>query len=497
MKINKKLKNVNELNRIDVIILVTLFAISFISKLYSLGYPIMADSNYYLKGAENIYDKAGYNTDEFKTKYPPMYSLGTAIFMPFFHNPVVALKISTFVWSSLIIVVIYIFARKTGMRAPDSLIISSMVLFNPWMFYFTGILSLSESLATLLMLCAALFFYIRKNSTYLSVISGLFFSLSILTRYPMIFFAVPFGTFSLYQILKGKNVKQNIGFAMAAAIPFMLWIVPQLLTQGFGAYGSEISERSSSTFNLWNIAISIFKYLFVVYPLALLMISPFTVLGVRRIITNKHTFWILVVAGMALNLVFYSIWWGKNPSLIVRFVIPTLPLLYLLGCAEINKMKKNTKIIINCLAIILLISSTLLLNVGQVKETADKIVELPPIYTQKSMYKEDAVTWSNENLPVNSNITAFFDQVDTQINMGAYFGKMFRKDITYYMASEDKKQPGIYEGEYLDDFRGKGIYIMSELDDNLTNENLERLGIKNKPIAVEQFGNVKIYFVKS
>ena len=175
----------NRINKKDIIILLALFILAFLTKLPTINYPVMGDSASYAELTESIVYNHTYSSPVFSGSnvphdmYPPLYPLSSSIFLILSKNAILSIKLSTILWSSLAIVLVYLFSRKIKFSRFESIIASLLVLFNPWFFYFAGVQACSVGLAVFLIMLGMFMFMFRKNKICYSI-AGLSFGLAVL-----------------------------------------------------------------------------------------------------------------------------------------------------------------------------------------------------------------------------------------------------------------------------------------------------------------------------
>ena len=469
----------NKINKRDVLIILCLFILAFITKIPTISYPIMGDSKEYAELTENIVYNHTYSTPIYSGsnvphgKYPPLYPLSSSIFLILSKNVVLSLKLSTILWSSLVIVLVYLFSRKIKFNRFESTIISLLVLFNPWFFYFAGVQVYTEGLAVFLIMLGIFMFMFRKNSICYSI-AGLSFGLAVLARYPSAVFLLPFLIYCFIMILKKKNIRDNLIFALLSTLPIAVWLMRNLIALNKILPGGYMAAAATSLDKpLFYIISNLAKHLFVITPLALTILFPFAIIGIINIFKEKKLVWKLFLAGCCINYLFFSWWYFVGITVMLRFLVPTIPLLTILsikGLSSIKRINYSTKKIIMGITLIVFIFATMFLNYGFFKDKTDNIIKLRPIYTQKSYHRAQAINWINTNVPENSIIISRFDNVDLGVNINQYIPSLLRIDLEYAIIETDF-EPHI-KGYFLsyrlkenkDYLNQKEIYFISELN---------------------------------
>ncbi len=403
----------------DIYILIVLFFLAIFLKMPAWNYPIASDSNLYAELTENLGTKLEYSSpicDEGMTPHgtvPLLFPLFSVPFFLIFKSGVYAIKFSAMLWSALTILVVYLFSRALRLNRLNSLLISALVLFNPWFFYFNGIFPLSESLANFLLILGIFVYFLRRSSiSYL--FAGLIFGLAIITRFTSGFFVFLFIIFSLSELIRKKNLIKNIYFILAASLPVCLWFLRNIII-----FGGIFSERNAYSGQLlfWVKAPTMFVVYIIAFILAFSFLLPFILRGIIRAWKQKETFWLLIF-GSCIFFIFAHIILNYDPSsmfeLIIsrtRYVTPLVPILTIFAFLDFRKLRfksKNFKSIIIILCLISFIFLSAVLSYGSFKDTTDKVIPLPIIYSQRSEHRAQAIKWANENIPPNSKISIIF-----------------------------------------------------------------------------------------
>jgi len=236
-----------------------------------------------------------------------------------------------------------------------AILVSLGMLFSWVSLFFTGRI-LTDIPATFFLLLALLFFwkgYVLKEGNKFLYLFGVFFALSLLTRFQMAMFAFPFLVFILLKE-KGKVVKNKhlwITFALfiAVLLPFfvMYWthygnIFTDILGHYFGVKG--VAETGAYTERTVSTLFSYFKDLpyilttsiFVLFIIGVFIFFQDMFLGFDKIFKNEEIqkkffvfLWIIVpflVLGYITQLVEH------------RYVLATLPFLFLMASVSVTKI---------------------------------------------------------------------------------------------------------------------------------------------------------------
>lgn len=462
--------------------IILLFILAILTKLPTLEYPIAGDSNLYAELTENLGRKFEYSSpiyDNGKVPHgivPPLFPLFSVPFLFIFGKSVYAIKFSAMFWSALTILVVYLFSRALRLNRLNSFLISALVLFNPWFFYFNGVLPLSESLANFLLILGIFVYFLRRNSaSYL--LAGFIFGLAIITRLTSGFFVFLFIIFSLSELVRKKNLTKNIYFILAVSLPVCFWFLRNIIIFG-GLFPK--SGGYSGVLSFWVKS----PYMFVVYVIAVILtfsfLLPFILRGIIQAWKRKETFWLLII-GSCIFFLFIHIILNYNPSSMfqviisrTRYLTPLVPILTIFAFLDFRRLKfksKNVKTSLLILCLIIFITLSAVLSYGFFKDITDKVIPLPAIYSQRSEHRAEAIKWANENIPLNSKISIIFKEKDDGEGM----------TILGYFVKEHLDSKLIY----VDYQKQKPYFIISDLSleriTKITNLQLTEIYRTNNP----------------
>ena len=403
----------------DIYILIALFFLAIFLKMPAWNYPLAGDSNLYAELTENLGTNFTYSSpmyDKGMTPHgtvPPLFPLFSVPFFLIFKSAVYAIKFSSIFWSALTILVVYLFSRYLKLNRLESCLISALVLFNPWFFYFNGILPLSESLANFLLILGTFIYFLRKN-TISYILAGLIFGLAIITRFTSGFFVFLFIILSLSELIKKKNLIKNIYFILAASLPACLWFLRNIIIFG------KLFSKESAYSNVLSFWVKV-PYMFMVYVIAVILtfsfLMPFIINGIILAWKRKKTFWLLII-GSCIIFIFAHTIMSYNPSSMfhviisrTRYLTPLVPILTIFAFLDFKRLRlksKNVKNSLLILCLIIFITLSAVLSYGSFKDTIDKVIPLPAIYSQRSEHRAQVIEWTNENIPPNSKISIIF-----------------------------------------------------------------------------------------
>lgn len=365
MKLSKK--------QIEITIMVFLFLLAFFIRMPLFDYYLVEDSKIYSDLAKNIFEEQKYQIDgEVAAKYPPFFPIVASIFVPMLGGDG-AVKFVSILFSSLTISLLYFFLRKLKVSKELSVVISASLLFNPWFFYFTSILGLSEGLASFMVLIAfwLLFKYFKEKKEKYLYYGAVILGLGVITRIPIIGLLVPIYIYLIIDFLRVlkkrklflKKIKVAIIFFVISILPYVIWFVRNLIVnKNSDPYLDYIKQ------SLIGYPHAVFYYFIIVFPVALLLFTYYFILAAKDMIKRKKLFWIILVSGVIIHTMIsavawdlvnhiglisnpwsitgFTIHWGKIMSTLfaVRYYVTLLALMLLLSGFYMSKkmiMKNN------------------------------------------------------------------------------------------------------------------------------------------------------------
>jgi len=425
----------------DIYILMALFLLAIFLKMPAWDYPIAGDSNIYAELTENLGENFSYSSPVYDKgmiphgTVPPLFPFFSVPFFFIFKSGVYAIKFSAMFWSALAILIVYLFSRALKLNRINSLLVSALVLFNPWFFYFNGILPLSESLANFILILGIFVYFLRRSSaSYL--LAGLIFGLAIITRFAAGFFVFPFIIFSLFELIRKKDLIRNIYFILAASLPVSFWFLRSIIIFGGlfpkgGGYSGVLSFWAKTPYMLVVCVIA--------FILTFSFLLPFILRGIVYAWKQKEIFWLLIIGGGIFSFFSYVLL-TYTPSSMFQIIISRtrhmtslVPILTIFAFLNFKKLRFKSNNIKNTLLILCLISFVFLsaaLSYGSFKDTTDKVIQLPSIYSQRSEHRAEAINWANKNIPPNSKISVVFDEEGIVI-LGYFAKEQFDNQLIY------------------------------------------------------------------
>ena len=215
------------------------------------------------------------------------------------------------------------------------------------------------------------------------------------------------------------------------------------------------------------------KQLFIITPILLIVLFPFAIVGIINSFKEKKLIWKLFLAGCCINYLFFSWWYAVGITVMLKYVVLTIPLLTVLsikGLLSIKRINYSTKKIIMALTLIIFIFATMFINYGFFKDKTDNIVKIRPIYAQKSYHRTQAIDWINNNVPEDSIVISRFSDIDLKVRIDQYIPSLLRNELEYAIIENDF-EPWIKEyflsyrlKENKDYLSQKEIYFISELN---------------------------------
>ena len=457
-----------KINKNDMIILSIILVISILTKISTFYYPIGGDTVVYLNLAEEINNNLSYNLNNIEhIKFPPGWPFFLQPFLTIFGNPIVAVKIAGILVSSLIIALTYGISRKLNITQKESILISALLLFNPWFFY-----------SSLLYLGASLFFIIayknghlitksndklRKRNNLFHYLVGIFLSFSWLTRVDMLFYIIPFMIYYGWDlVINRKNIFRNILVVILTGLPFFLWTLRGILISSSVSGYDYVLKYDAN-----NILLSI-KTIFLAITFSSALLLPFMCIGMFFLIKkNNNKIWLILLSGLAIHMIFFIITDTRFEilgSLIftimrTRRLVIALPLLTIAVYLGLNYLKKYNKSLFHILKTVLLIYipitivMTLVINNGMIQERTNDVIDLGDTFTVRSYHRQQANDWINKHSATDSIVLGDFDE---QMKFW-YVGSYLRKDLSYYDLNEEN-----YSNLSINDLTSSKIYLISE-----------------------------------
>jgi hypothetical protein len=403
------------LSKKDIFFLLVIILCSLLIKFPAFSNLILAgDSVSVATLTENLHLKHSYSINAIPhLHWPPLFPLSATIFDAFINNPVVSTKIASLFFSSLTLIAIYLFCRRLKFSSLLSLITTLFVIFNPFFLYFGGgIMPLAETLSVFLFTLSLYFYYFYEKKGLL--ITGILFSLCLLTKLNNIAFIIPFLALHSYYILRKKDIKLNIGFIFVTLLPSCLWFLRNKL-MSTNLLSSEY-YRFLSYEHLIN-----FPSLFLSYFISIILLFSFLIPLILMLykqmdwISAKHKkLMFMVLSSLVLGLFMFSIMnFHYNSNLFqlsisrTRFFVSLIPVFTIFAFYQFSKRKISffkIKALYLAFVLIIMVLASILLTSGFVQHSLrEGGIELPSTYIQRSYDRSQAIDWVNDNINNNFN----------------------------------------------------------------------------------------------
>ena len=350
--IKKKLSSMikDNYDKIFIVLLIAAFIIRFLIFLKTAHQPLWWDEGDYFSTAKEW--GLGLNIgDIWYYRRGFLWALIGAVFFKFGLGEIGVRFLVMLMSTSLVALSYFIISKMFDKKT--AILVSLGVLFSWVSLFFTGRI-LTDIPATFFLLLALLFFwkgYVLKEGNKFLYLFGVFYALSLLTRFQFAMFALPFLVFIFtrekFKFIKNKHLWITVGLAFAVLLPFFVlyWthygnIFTDILSHYFG-----VSGVSSTTPNVRSVS-TIFDYfkdlpyiltksILVLFVIGIFIFFQDMFLGLDKIFKNEEVqkkffifLWIVVpflVLGYITQLVEH------------RYILSTLPFLFLIAATPIIK----------------------------------------------------------------------------------------------------------------------------------------------------------------
>ncbi|MFC1741069.1 ArnT family glycosyltransferase [Nanoarchaeota archaeon] len=519
----------------NILFVLVLLALNiFLASLFFNTLPF-GDTSYYAHMTKVIVEQHSIYEQDFYSYFSILLSLVNIPAFLLFRNEFLAIRVTTTIIHIMIAPLFFILFRR--ILRPFGRILSLLVVFSPWLIYFSGLFSVSEGLTALLAMVAFYFFIRNKDLTLQDYVGfSSFAGLALLARTAYLLFVWPFCIYLLYRVyvehLKGLPVKKWAGYSGGAAvkkiaslflvvIPFGVWkvisssMLPESATRATNYFSFFIEIMTEYSSQIFNISFLIKCFLIVVFVVLPLLFGPYLIYALfrrPRFRLNR----IYVVFGTFIFLVlFHTVWYVGNtldPLMRLRYFVPyfTIGLVAItlkvkgdflkgskkqaFGISSIagirNCLKKRQ--LMGCLIVpvllLTLIFFILLAAVVNFPYLSDSIVAIYPdgyeTITVQSKNAFSAVEWMNQNLPEGADVGVFLMNRYQLIGMYYFLPDILRDDLEVHVpeATLPFWKHGVIEPE--EDM--SGLYIisrgdLSEYDAWLGDEDLKEVYSSKRP----------------
>jgi hypothetical protein len=469
-----------KLTKLDFYLILFIIVLSLVIKLSAFSSVVVAgDSISHATLGENLADGEGYKINgQQHNHWPPVFAVFIALFQLILNNPITSMKLVSLLFGTLTLILVYIFSRRLDISSHGSLLISLLVLFNPFFLYFAGgILPLSEPLSIFFLLLGFYTYFIYKNNIFLS---SVFFSLALFTRLNYIGPLLPFLLLHFYYLIKQKNILKNLLFLGIIVGPTFLWfLINKLLIK--------VSLPSEYLYPFSIEHLSHMPTLTVAYLLGLfylfLTLFPLIIASMVVFLKKGNKFWILFILSSIFSfaIIFLNLYYVKDylffPFSRTRYLTGIVPLLTIMIYLTVVSMKNiywrrifKTYLIFSLIIFILL--SQLLTNCAVITQV-NKYVDTPNTFLKRSCYRSEAIDWVNFNVPDNSLTLVHFKEGDFGLQgIEVYYSEYFNPNLNVLALS---KTPDKYLRDIIT------FVDLKEFESQLISLKLNRnnFGIKN------------------
>jgi len=370
-----------------------LVLIAVLFRLPVLDYAPVGDNIKYSELARSIHEDGAYvYQGESHIQHPPLYPFAASLLLYFTDNAVLATKLVNALFSGMTAALLYLILRRRFSHV-NSLLISLTVLFNPWYFYFTGDIGLSEGLASFLVLLSfySLYRYFETDSRRFLILSASMFGLAIMARLSVLFMIAPIYAYFAYRLLKKDY--DGIIFVGISAPAFVLWQLRSILSAVNDPY---LEYWSKSIISYPHALIYFF---IIVLPVAYMLL----LLPMFKAFKKKHRdkFYMILAGSFILHILMSILSWDlvnhiglisnpwnsnftihlsklTNVLFATRYYLTILPVITFFSVIHLKK----TKWLVPYVFILFFVS--IFYSYGSIQNTVSEIVPLPVTYVQRA-----------------------------------------------------------------------------------------------------------------
>jgi 4-amino-4-deoxy-L-arabinose transferase-like glycosyltransferase len=438
----------------DITLSILIFLSCVLITLPILQYQVVGDVSIYAEEVQNLYDHHSYGREMpggwvSETDVPPFICSAALIFMPIVNNPVIAIHLQSIVFFSLAAVLTYWISRRLCLSRKSSVLITALVAFNPLFFYFTVIISGTESASVFLFLLSVYLFMTRKQSFSHYTLMGLSVGLFTMTRMPAVFIITPLIIYVAYELVKDqRNIPGKISFLFFSLIFGAWWLIRNyFLSQSLGEslYAGAYATHTNLPFNMLKMLGG--TYLMAL-PILMLAATPLLAYQVYRIIRRRdgsgsdRQTWFLFFASVACWTLALATYPWRPVFVLARMLVAFVPLFTILaGIAYLHLADRFTlqrvRSVVAVSYLVISIVAMAWLNYGYLKDTTDRIVPLPVIYPQQSLHRAQAVTVLHRLNP--SVVVGAFDERSVAVGMNRVFSYHLSPTTTYLVVEQPQE----------------------------------------------------------
>jgi len=403
--------------------------LAIVTALYipTLAYPTSSDSTAFAMNAK-YYAEGDYSADVPDPKRLPLFSVVSIPLAAVTGSYMLGIKLAAFVFG-IITVAAWLFIGKELFNDTKWF---PFLISCPLLILYALFRPLADAPLICFSLLSVLFLLKAQKRKEYFYLSGLFFSLAVLSSYIGIFLGAAY-----LLIFAMEKRRPNKEFAIAVGSGFfvvLLVLLGNLAAHGSilpGAYAEKISGESSglSFFTrplliLWLQMPDILLFLGLSLPLL-----PFFVKGFFRLSKKRDLSLIL--------LFLVSLGFGIVSGSAFRYLIMAVAFFLMISFAGFSPVKNTGLKWVFLLGIAIYLVATPYFVNGQAKELADSFVFTPPTWGQDGLRYAEAAYWMKMNLPQNSIIVSGQQQI---------WDEYTREDLTFlnYLGLESAHRNRFY-----------------------------------------------------
>jgi hypothetical protein len=498
-------------------LVLALFILCILAGLPLLKYPIVGDVPLYAESSENIFRgfygyERGEGTEKeevtekeikYETDVPPAFPFAAAITLRFLDHSVIAVRATSIIFYALCVSLAYIISRKISFKGVflsrnEAIIAAIIVATNPLFFYFTNVISGTESISVFFFTLSLLLFWFRKEKIWYYALMGLVFGIYTMTRVPALIIISPFVVYIIVEtIRKRENIIGKIMFFLISGSFAGWWLARSYVLAKAAPAGLYTQAYSGTHATAASFFAMLAKLFFLASPMVLLFATPLMIYAAYKSIkflfeknvkeNQNRWFWTLCIISFFFWIIALSTFTPNETIMRARQLVPFVPIFTIMGILFMKESGGNIFRIVKKIAVVAVVVNIILLswlNYGLLKDVSDEIFPMKTIYPQASYHRAKAINWINENTKTPLVVGVFGDvvveerinlQFDQYIN-GKYFVVQNQREV-----SEQPRLKSIFDDE-------KGaheIYAISEFGIDETSKKIaEELKEKGGKIRI-------------
>jgi hypothetical protein len=461
----------------DISFVLLLFAINIFFAFYFFKTIPFGDTSSYAHMTKIIVENHSIFQSNFYSYFSILLSIVNIPAYLLFRNEFFSIRLTTLIIHVLLAPIFFILFRK--LVKPFDKLLSLLVVFSPWLIYYSAMFSFSEGLTALLGMFAFYFFFRNEKNTISDYLGfSIFSGLAVLARTAYLVFIWPFCVFFAYKIyddyirdkeIRGflkNNPSEIIKKLMAlclVVLPFIIWtIFSSAVIVGEGSHSTNYfslvtkvtSDYSTEVFSMGKIILSFIDIILLVIPLIFGPVVFFVMIKPLRVKVEKLN---VVIFSFCFLVIFHTFWYvgTELPTLIrIRYFIPY----FAVGLVALGiKIKRDFKILRNAtvsvasyrgfkINVVLLVRSVLIVTIfGFLALSA--VVDFPNLSENMVLFypdKYDTITlqsrnvfsivdWVNARVPSESKVVVLLKERYNAVGMYYFFSDILRKDLDFYV----------------------------------------------------------------